>query len=66
MKKWNVDFQFGVAYAIKEIFKVPLDKEKKTIQYEDLIKIIESLCEGIDRERNKEVLESLRDNQLYR
>jgi len=50
-----------IIYVVKEVMKLPLDKETQTIKYEDVIKLIHNLLENIQEEEVKEILKELEE-----
>ncbi len=50
-----------LVYVVRELFKIPLDKENKTSRYDDIITLIHNLIQLIPEEEQEELLNKLKE-----
>ena len=50
----------GKIYVLKEVFKLPMDKETNTVRKEDLFELIETVAGTIPKEDAKEFMDSVK------
>ena len=50
--------------VLKEVFKLPVDKEAKTVKMSDFIELVERLCKEIPDEDVEEFLKEVHDSPI--